>query len=111
MFIEPESCVQILKNQRVFDRGKEELENAKGREHESIFAFKTAFLECFQTDLLPQTEQSVILLTRERCRTVSISSRHHMYSIKVEKLLVFYFLQHEEFFPENSQNESNGGCS
>ena len=31
-------------------------------------------------------EQSIILLTRERCRTVIISSRHHTYSIKVEKL-------------------------
>ena len=45
-----------------------------------------AFLECFQTDLLPQAEQSVILLARERCRTANISSRHHTYSVKVEKL-------------------------
>ena len=55
---------------------KGELENAKGREHESIFTFEMAFLECFQTDLLPQAEQSVVLLARERCRTVNISSRH-----------------------------------
>ena len=30
-------------------------------------------LECFQTDLLPQAEQSVILFTRERCRILNIS--------------------------------------
>ena len=42
--------VEILKkNQIVFERGKGELENAKRREHESIFRFKKAFLECFQT--------------------------------------------------------------
>ena len=34
---------EILKNQRVFDRGKGGLKNAKGSEHESIFIFKMAF--------------------------------------------------------------------
>ena len=34
---------------------------------------------------LKQEEQSVVVLTRERCRTANISSRHYMYSIKVEK--------------------------
>ena len=66
-------------------------------------------LECFQTDVLPQAKQSVILLTKERSHTFNISFRHHTYSIKIEKLsepagnfkfaLVFYFLQHIEFFP------------
>ena len=83
--IEPIIYVEILKNPSVFDRGKGELENAKGREHESIFTFKMAFLECFQTDVLPQAQQSVTLLTRERYRIVKISSRHHTYSFKVEK--------------------------
>ena len=46
---------------------------------------KWAFLECCQTDFLPQPKQSVTLLTRGRCRTVNISSGHHTYSIKVEK--------------------------
>ena len=50
-----------------------------------LFTFKIAVLECSQTDLLPQTEQSVILLTREKCLTVSVGFRHHTYSIKVEK--------------------------
>ena len=35
---------------------------------------------------LPQAEQSVTLLTRERCHTVNISSGHLTYSIKVKKL-------------------------
>ena len=43
-------------------------------------------LECFQVGLLPKAEESVILLTRERYRTVKISSGHHTYNIKVEKL-------------------------
>ena len=34
---------------------------------------------------LPQVEQSVILLTRERCYTVNISSRHRKYSINGDK--------------------------
>ena len=50
------------------------------------FTFKMAFLECFQTVFLSQAEQSVTLHTRERCRTVNISSRHRTYSIKVKKL-------------------------
>ena len=33
----------MLKTKNVFDRGKGELENAKGREHESILTFKMAF--------------------------------------------------------------------
>ena len=72
--IEPKNYVEILKNQSVFHRGKGELENAKGREHESTFTLKVAFLECFQTNISPQAEQSVILLTRERCRIVNIRS-------------------------------------
>ena len=40
---------EILKDLRVFDKGKGQLEHAKGSEHESIFTFKMAFLECFQT--------------------------------------------------------------
>ena len=44
-----------------------------------------AFFECSQADLLPQAEQSVILLTKERCHTGNINSRHDMYSIKVDK--------------------------
>ena len=81
-----------------------------------------AFIECFQADLLPQAEESVILLTRERCRTVNISSKHHMYSIKVEKqsepastfqICFWYFISFKikSFSPDNIQNESNGGCS
>ena len=58
----------------MFDRGKGELENAKGHKHESIFTFKMACLECFQTDFLPQAKRSVILVTKE-----------WTYSIKVEK--------------------------
>ena len=46
--------------------------------------FKTTFLECFRTNFLPHVEQSVILLTRERCRIVNINSRHHTYSFKAE---------------------------
>ena len=34
---------EILKTRKVFDRGREELENAKGSEHEFIFTFKMAF--------------------------------------------------------------------
>ena len=34
---------------------------------------------------LSQAEQNVILLTRERCHTVNISSGHLTYSIKVKK--------------------------
>ena len=84
LFIKQNSNVKILSNQKVFDRGKKELENTKEREHESIFTFEMA-LECFQTDFLPQAEQSVILLARERCRTVNINARHRKYSIKAEK--------------------------
>ena len=32
-----------------------------------------AISECFQTDLLLQAEENVILLTREKCRTVITS--------------------------------------
>ena len=75
--------MEILKNQRVFDRGKGELENAKGLEHESIENLQ--FLECFQTYFLPQGKQSTILLTRKRCRKFNISSGDRTYSVKVEK--------------------------
>ena len=71
--------------------------------------------------LLLQAEQSAILLARERCRTVNITYRH-TYSIKVEKLsepastfqtCFWYFIcfNVKSFFPENIQNELNGGCS
>ena len=30
-------------DERVFDRGKRDIENAKGSEHESVFTFKMAF--------------------------------------------------------------------
>ena len=79
-----------------------------------MFTFKMAFLECFETDFLPQAEESVILLTRERCRTVNISSRQRMYSIKVEKLsepagtfqiCFWYFISFniKSFFQKNIQ--------
>ena len=42
---------EILKT-RVFDRGKRELENAKGSEHESTFTFKLAFFKMFSNCLL-----------------------------------------------------------
>ena len=77
--------VLFIKQKRVFDRGKGELENAKGRDHESVFTFKIAFLECFQTAFVPQAELSVVLLTREKCHTVNISSRHLTYRINVKK--------------------------
>ena len=40
--------LEILKNQNIFDRGKGELENAKGRKHESIFTFKMASSNAFR---------------------------------------------------------------
>ena len=41
--IGPKYYIEILKSQRVFDRIKGELENAKGREHKSIFNLKWLF--------------------------------------------------------------------
>ena len=62
------NCAEIpSKSQRVFDRGKGELEKAKGSERESTFTFKMAFLECFQTFLL----------------TTSRAERYSAYKIKV----------------------------
>ena len=62
---EPKNNIEILKKPKRLDRGKGELENAKGHEHGSIFTFKMASLKCFQTDLLPQAEQSIILLIKQ----------------------------------------------
>ena len=80
-----------------------------------------AFLKWLQTDFLTQVEESVIVLTSERSRTVDISSRHHTYRIKVQKpnatfqicfwYFVFYFFQYKELFHGNIQNKSNGDCS
>ena len=52
-----------------------------------------------------QAEQSVILLTRERCLTVIISSRHHTYSIKVEKQseirqIIYHLKGNDQSFPK-----------
>ena len=54
-----QNYAEILKTKKFLT----EEENAKGREHKSIFTFKMAFLECVQTVvvfLLPQAVQRVI---------------------------------------------------
>ena len=81
-----ENCAEILKNQRVFDRGKRDYKMLRDVNINPYLHLKWC-LECFQIDLLPKAEESgVILLTRERYRTVKINSGHHYtYSIKVEK--------------------------
>ena len=110
LFIEQKSYVEILKNQRVFERGKGEPEDAKGWEHESIFTCKMAFLECFQTDFFYRKQSRALFSLQEKVVTQSILVLYiSRTSIKVKKpskpagtfqnlLLVFYFLQHEEFF-------------
>ena len=41
--------LKSCKEHRVFDRERGKLENAIGCKHESLFTFKMAFLEWFQT--------------------------------------------------------------
>ena len=63
-------------HKRVFDRGKGELDNAKGREHKSIFTFKMASLECFHTVFYNMESRALFCLQKKMCCTVNISSRH-----------------------------------
>ena len=79
-----ENYAEILKNQRALDRGKGDYKMLRDVNINPYLHLKWC-LECFQIDLLPKAEESVILLTRERYRTVKINSGHHTYSIKVEK--------------------------
>ena len=63
LFIELKKKLQRNpKIQRVFDREKGELENAEGNKHESIFTFKTTFLECFQTVFYHKQSRALLCL-------------------------------------------------
>ena len=49
------------------------------------YLYLQCFFGMFLNYFLPQAEQSVILLTRERCHAVNIIFGHLTYSIKVKK--------------------------
>ena len=91
--------LEILKNETVFERGKGQLENAKGREHESIFTFKMVFRmlsNCFTTS-------RALFRLQQKDVTQSISRLKSRVNLQVRPL-AFYFLHHEELFPKNIQN-------
>ena len=83
---EQKNYVEILKkNQGVFDRGKGELEDAKGREHESIITSEMAFRmlsNCFY-----HNQSSPIFCRQEKgvAQSILVLDIRRTVSIKVEK--------------------------
>ena len=80
-------------------------------------------LRCANMNLYLHSRWVFQVLTSERCGTVSTSFRYHEYSIRIKKpsepvsafqicfsVFISFNVQRGEFFNENVQNESNGGC-
>ena len=93
------------RNQRVFDRGKGELESAKGCECESVFTFKMAFLEYFQTDLSPQQNKTLSCLQEKRV-TPSIRVEKPSEPASTLQICFWYFISFNMMNIKNILNKT-----
>ena len=70
-----------------------ELENAKGSEHESIFTFKMAFLECFQTVFFFHKQSRALCCLQGKGVAQSIFENfefHNEYDDEYEKVFIIF---------------------
>ena len=91
---------EILKTKEFLTEGKGELENANGSEHESIFTFKMAFLECFQTVFYHKQSRALLCL-QDKGVAQSVSENlgfHNDYDHEYEKVFITFWTLHTNFY-------------